>query len=71
MEIGERVTCECGCITWNILDGKIKCINPPCRNEYTIENIDSVKFFNENRNSFLTSTFNYKDVGRIYHGPKI
>jgi len=67
----EIFTCICGCVSWNILNGRIKCINSACRREYTIENIDNAEFFNSNNNSLLTSSYNSKDVGRIYHGPKI
>jgi hypothetical protein len=65
-----RFTCVCGCVSWNIINKRIKCINPTCRNEYTLDNIENSESFNKNRNHFLTSEYNINDVGRVYYGSK-
>jgi len=56
--------CVCGCNTWRIYDGYIKCTDPDCRKIYKLNDIQSAKYFNDNRH-FLFEEPKEKYPGRI------
>jgi hypothetical protein len=61
--------CECDCITWNITDKTIKCINPLCKNKYNLNDIEDSNFFNLNRKLFLLPP-ETEIVERVIYGSK-